>query len=111
MTSNQRTQPLIFLSTDQHVPGHLHYPEDAEPTDIVSRFPAGTFSWNERGQFAEFPAHMSTEIMRELHVAWPYVDISYGKHEGEPTSSTTIKRPTEARPGSWKAMGPRAVAV
>ncbi|GHI84138.1 hypothetical protein [Streptomyces xanthophaeus] len=111
MASKQRTQPLIFLSTDQHVPGHLHYPEDVAPADIVSRFPAGTFAWNELGSYAEFPAHMSAEVMQALHVTWPYVDISYGKHEGQPTSSNTVKRPASARPGSWQAMGPRKSAV
>ncbi|MFD4243288.1 hypothetical protein ACFWP3_17055 [Streptomyces sp. NPDC058525] len=43
--TKQRTQPLVFLSTDQGVPGHLHWPDGHDPALVVSQFPPGFFTW------------------------------------------------------------------
>ncbi|MEU5218506.1 hypothetical protein AB0G79_20225 [Streptomyces sp. NPDC020807] len=111
MTSTkQRAQPFVFLSTDQGVPGHLYYPEGADPALVVSQFPPGFFGFSETGGYATFDPGRSIDVITALHQDWPYVDVSYGKYEGEPTSSTTVKRPAGSLPKSWRVMEPRTTA-
>ncbi|MER7336878.1 hypothetical protein ABT403_03340 [Streptomyces sp. NPDC000075] len=105
------TNPKVFIPTHQRgFPGHLHLPPGADPSPIVAEFAPGTFTWNERGQYAEFPVTLSQDVVAVLHKHYAYVDMQYGKSEFEPEASTTVKRPAAARPGTWRHMGPRIPA-
>ncbi|MFD9621851.1 hypothetical protein ACFWB2_31885 [Streptomyces virginiae] len=105
----QSTNPKVFIPTHQRgFPGHLHLPAGHDPAPIVAEFPPGTFTWNESRGYAEFPVTLSQDVVSALHAMYSHVDMQYGRSEHEPEASTTVKRPSAARPGTWKAMGPRS---
>ncbi|MEV0035220.1 hypothetical protein [Streptomyces sp. NPDC050804] len=102
------TQPHIFVPNHQNgVPARLHYPVEADPAPLVSQFPPGFFTYDDIAGCPTFAAHRVTDVVNALHKDWPRVDLSYGRYESEPESSTTVTRPKSARPKEWKSMGPR----
>ncbi|MEU4948055.1 hypothetical protein ACFYN3_01665 [Streptomyces lavendulae] len=108
MTAN----PKVFINTAQRgFPAHLHLPPGVDCSPIVAEFEPGTFTWNERGQYAEFPTALSQAVVAVLFKHFTYVDMQYGRSEAEPEATTTVKRPAEARPSTWRQMGPRIPAA
>ncbi|MFJ4777422.1 hypothetical protein [Streptomyces sp. NPDC088762] len=110
MAANQN--PKVFINTHQRgFPAHLHLPPGVDPSPIVAEFPENTFRWNPIGHYAEFPVDLSQTVVAVLHKHFMYVDMQYGRSEAEPEATTTVKRPAEARPSTWRQMGPRIPAA